>query len=149
VPSVPAEAAGDPAAALLAAQEDGRSVRGERAAQPGQRWVAGDVEDEVVAASAVGEVLAGVVDDVVGSQGPDQVCLAGAAHGGDLGTESLRELHGVASNAAGRAGDEHLLAAQAYMSASAQSNRAILRGLHLDERPPHVLAITAPLPPAL
>src|SRR3954453_14960669 len=63
-PQRPAEAAGDPAAALLAAQEDSSPVRGERAAQSGQRRVARDVQDQVVTTAGGGEVLAGAVDDV-------------------------------------------------------------------------------------
>ena len=55
---------------------------------------------------AVGEVLPGVVDDVVSPQRADEVELRRAAHAGDLGTERLGDLHGVAAHAARRAGDE-------------------------------------------
>ena len=36
--------------------------------QPSEGGVSGDVDDEVVALVPVGEVLAGVVDDVVGAE---------------------------------------------------------------------------------
>ena len=48
------------------------------------------------AARAVGEVLAGVVHDVVGADRPDEVDLARAADAGDLGAERLGDLHRVA-----------------------------------------------------
>ena len=75
----------------------------------GQPAVAADVEDDVVAVLAVGEVLARVVDDVVGAEGADQVHLRGAAHAGDLGAERLGDLHGEAAHAARRADDQHVL----------------------------------------
>ena len=54
--------------------------------------------------------VAGVVDDVVGAEGPDQVELAGAGHAGDLGSEGLGQLHGIAPDATGGADDQHALA---------------------------------------
>ena len=83
----------------------GVSARRRRA----ERRVAGDVEDQVVAAGAVGEVVTGVVDDVVGTEGAHQVELRGAAHAGDLRPERLGQLHGVAADAPGGADDQHLL----------------------------------------
>ena len=59
--------------------------------------------------AAVGEVLAGVVEDVVGAEGAHEVELRGAGHAGDLRPGGLGELDGVAAHAAGRADDEHLL----------------------------------------
>jgi hypothetical protein len=58
---------------------------------------------------AVGEVVPGVVDDVVGAQGSHQVELRGAGHAGDVGPECLGELHGVAADTTGRADDQHRL----------------------------------------
>ena len=49
--------------------------------------------------AAVGEVVVGVVDDMVGADRADQIGLAGAAHAGDLGSEGLGQLHGVAADA--------------------------------------------------
>ena len=51
----------------------------------------------------------GVVDDVVGAEGADQVDLRRAAHAGDLGAERLGDLHRERADAAGRADDQHLL----------------------------------------
>ena len=56
------------------------------------------------------EVLPGVVDDVVGAERADQAEVAGAGHAGDVGTERLGQLHGVAADATGGADDEHALA---------------------------------------
>ena len=84
-----------------------RGVRARRSSR--QRPVAADVEDDVVALPAAGEVLAGVVDDVVGAEGADQVHLRRAAHAGDLGAERLGDLHGERADAARRADDQHLL----------------------------------------
>src|SRR6185437_11529862 len=64
-----------PAAAVFAAGEDQRPGRGQRAPQPGQWRVAGDVQDEVVALRSVREVIAGVVQDVVGANRGDQIGL--------------------------------------------------------------------------
>ncbi len=57
--------AASPLASAFAADDDEGSARGEGAAEPVQRPVSGDIEDEVVAAGAVRRVLAGVVDDLV------------------------------------------------------------------------------------
>jgi hypothetical protein len=57
----------------------------------------------------LGEVLAGVVDDVVGADRPDQVQVPGAAHAGHVRSEVLRELDGEGAHAARRADDQDLL----------------------------------------
>jgi hypothetical protein len=46
-------------------------------------------KDHSVSVLAVGEIFAGVVDDVVGAEGSYQVHLRGAAHTGDRGSEGL------------------------------------------------------------
>lgn len=56
----------------------------ERSGRPG--------EDQVVALRPVGEVLAGVVDHVVGAEGADKVHLIRAADARDVRSEHLREL---------------------------------------------------------
>ena len=94
-------------AAVLTADEDERAARSQGSPQPPHRGASADVEDQVVAASPVGEVLAGVVDDVVGAQRGHQVDLRGAAHAGDLGAERLRQLDRVGADAAGRADHQH------------------------------------------
>ena len=73
-------------------------------------WFDDVVEDEVVLLSAPGEVVAGVVDDVVGADRTDQVHVPGAAHAGDLGPERLGDLHRERADAAGGTIDEDLLA---------------------------------------
>jgi len=58
---------------------------------------------------APGEVVAGVVDDVIGAEGPDQVHLGRATHAGDRGTEGLGDLDRERPHAARGADDQHLL----------------------------------------
>src|SRR4051794_20852634 len=58
-----AAAAAEQAPVGLPADDDQPPVRGEGAAQPGEPGVAADVEDDVVAAAAVGEIRPGVVED--------------------------------------------------------------------------------------
>ena len=71
--------------------------------------MAADVEDHVVAMVAGREVIAGVVDDVIGAEGSNQIDLGGTAHTSDFRTESLGDLNGKRANAARRADDQHLL----------------------------------------
>ena len=84
-------------------------VVGEGSTELRQPAVAADVEDHVVATLPVGEVLARVVDDVVGTDGSDHVHLRGAAHTRDFSTERLGDLHREGADASRRADDEHLL----------------------------------------
>src|SRR5664279_2614649 len=53
---------------LSAADDDGRAGGGECAPQPGERGVAGDVDDQVVVVHTIGEVLPGVVDDTISTE---------------------------------------------------------------------------------
>jgi hypothetical protein len=46
---------------------------------------------------------------VVGADRGDQIGLGRAADAGDLRSEGLGDLHGVGADAAGRAGDQHVL----------------------------------------
>ena len=78
---------------------------------PGEAAVPADVEDQVVVPAAVGEVVAGVVDDMVGADRADQIHLRRAAHAGDVRAEGLGQLHGIAADAAGGADDQNLLPA--------------------------------------
>ena len=71
--------------------------------------IADVVEDEVVALRAFGEVVLGVVDDVIRAERAHELHIAGAADAGHLGAERLGDLHGVCADAAGGAVDEHLL----------------------------------------
>ena len=70
----------------------------------------GQLEDDVVAPPVGGDVLPGVVDDLVGAERADQVQVPGAAHPGHLGPEPLGELHGEGADAARGADDQDLLA---------------------------------------
>ena len=106
--SLALEASGPPSAAF-AADDHERPARGEGAPQVRQRTPARGVQDQVVAARPVGEVLARVVDDVVGAERPDQVHLRRAADAGDVRAEHLRELHRERAYASGRADDQHRL----------------------------------------
>ena len=67
------------------------------------------VKDEVVPRPAPGEVLLGVVNDMVSADGPDKVHIPGAAHPGHFRAECLGYLHGEGANTSRRASDQHLL----------------------------------------
>src|ERR1035437_9866334 len=67
------------------------------------------VEDEVVALLTLSEVLMGVVDDMVGTDGADHVDVPRAANGCHFGAEGLGDLHGERPDASGRAVDQDLL----------------------------------------
>jgi hypothetical protein len=73
--------------------------------------VAGGVKDEVPVARPVGDVVAGVVDDLVGAERPDEVELAGAADPGDAGAERLGQLDRERPDAAGGPDDQDPLPA--------------------------------------
>src|SRR5260370_30370459 len=57
------------------------------------------VEDEVVALPTLGEVLVGVVDDMVCTDGADHVHVLRTADTGHLGAVGLGDLHRERSNA--------------------------------------------------
>ena len=80
------------ATGLPADDHQGTSVI-ESATKLGQRSIASDVEDHVISATAVRDLLAGVVDNLIGTDGSDELDLPCAAHAGDLGTEDLGDLH--------------------------------------------------------
>src|SRR5664279_5877444 len=91
-PQLAVDAAGD--VALDFAADDDRGSGGSQCpAEPGEWGVAGDVDDQVVVVRAVGEVLAGVVDDMVRTQTSYQVQCFGAAHTGDLRAGGLGQLY--------------------------------------------------------
>ena len=68
------------------------------------------VEDDVVAAEHVGEVLLGVVDDVVGAEPANPFLVVGVGGGGDVGAEVLGHLDDRGPEPAGAGVDEDLLA---------------------------------------
>ena len=91
-PQLPLNAADPPVP--LAADDDQAAAGGEGAAQPRYRVSSEYVDDAVVAHAAVGEVLTGVFDDMVGAERADHLDVADAAHRGELGTGGFGELHG-------------------------------------------------------
>jgi hypothetical protein len=99
-PDGAAEAHGPPAARPADDHEGAR--RGQRSAQGRQRPIAADVDDDVVEPATVGDLLAGVIDHMVGTERADQLPVPGAAHSGHLGPECLGDLHGQSSDTTGR-----------------------------------------------
>ena len=102
----------DQAAALehaTAGQHQGSVLR-EDTAQLSEAAVAHQVEDDVEAPAGRGDVLGRVVDDGVRAEGPHELHVAGAAHGGDVGTECLADLHGERAHPARGSVDQQPLA---------------------------------------
>src|SRR3954471_19094510 len=58
---------------------------------------------------AVCEVVAGVVDEMIGPEGADRVQLRGTAHARDLRSKRLGDLDGEGSDASRRTDDQYLL----------------------------------------
>src|SRR5271163_3487280 len=56
------------------------------------------------------EILASVVDDMVGAEGAGGVDFGGAADGGDFGIEGFGDLDGEGAHAAGGTVDQNFLA---------------------------------------
>src|SRR5207244_9011370 len=67
------------------------------------------VEDQVVTLSAPGEVLSRVIDDMIGAYRSDQLHVCGAANGGHVGSERLRDLDREGAHASSRTVDQDLL----------------------------------------
>ena len=72
---------------------------------PPERVLADRVEDDVVRLAVLREVLARVVDDVVGAERPHELDVLRVADGRDLGAEVLRQLHGGGADGSGGAVD--------------------------------------------
>src|SRR5207248_416080 len=75
----------------------------------GEGMVANVIENDVVTFAALGEILFGVIDDVIGTNGPDKIDIPCAANSRDLCAKSLGELHGEGPYASGRAVDQNFL----------------------------------------
>jgi hypothetical protein len=75
-----------PADAAVAAAASECSAVGEH------RSMSDEIEDEVVRLVGIGEVLTAVVDDVVSTERPHEVKLAGVVDAGHVRTESFGEL---------------------------------------------------------
>ena len=101
--------AAEPPSAPFASDDHERPLRCEGAPQVRQRAVSTRVEDQVVRFRAVCEVLARVVDDMVGADRQDEVGLRRAAHAGHIGSERLRQLDGERAHASCRADDQDAL----------------------------------------
>ena len=125
---MPVEGPEEPAGGVAAA-EDEAARRGEEAAKRHRRRSAGGLEDQVINRPGFGGILMGVVDDVGGSEGADEVTVVGAADPGDGGAESDGDLHGERPDAAGGA-DDHDLLSGAELADVAQA----LQGRHSGER---------------
>ena len=67
-------------------------------------------EDQVILLSALGEVLLGVVDDMVSAEGANHVYLRGAAHTGHLSAERFGDLDREQPDASRRPDEQDLLA---------------------------------------
>jgi len=65
------------------------------------------VEDDVVAPLVAGEILLGVVDDVIGAERSDQFHVPRTAHAGDLRAGRPGDLHRKGPDAARRTVDQH------------------------------------------
>src|SRR5437660_10584481 len=76
------------------------------AIERGQRMVRNEIEDQVVPLPGQGEVLYGVVDDVVRADRTDQVNISGARHARHLGAKSSGGLDSDRAHASGGAIDQ-------------------------------------------
>ena len=102
----------EPLVAAFTADDDERPALSRGAAKILQRPPSRRVENEIVVARAVAEILAGAVDHVIGAIPADQVDLRRAANARHLGAERLGELHRERAHATTRADDQHLLPRQ-------------------------------------
>ena len=82
----------DPPVALTA-DDDESASRCQGAAYVSDRGATEEVEDDVVVAGSVCEVLTGVVDDVIGAKRGRYGLATRPAYSGNLGAERLRDLH--------------------------------------------------------
>ena len=98
------------AAAAVPADDNQAPSRREDAPQREPRMPTGHVDDQVVALALPREILPRVVEHEVGSEVTCLLQVAGAADGGDVPSERLRDLDGERPNPAGRAVDQHPLA---------------------------------------
>src|SRR5688572_11033110 len=91
------------------ADGDEDSVRFHDAPAVAERPGSADVEDDVPAVAAAGEVFGVVINDFVSTEGADDVGAPGTRHGSDVRAEPLRDLHGECPDAAAGTVDEHAL----------------------------------------
>src|SRR5439155_533194 len=92
----PATAPDRPTRRVSQAPQVGRQVEPaplQRAAAAPERVLPDRVEDDVVRLAILGEVLLGVVDDLVGAERAHQRDVLGGAYRGDVGAEGRGQLH--------------------------------------------------------
>src|SRR5215208_5301744 len=99
----------EPPSSPFASNDDEGPPRSEGPPEACQRRVPADVQDQIVALIALGEVLAGVVDDVIRTDGSDHLHLRGAAHAGDVRAERFGYLHSVGAHSSRRTDEQHFL----------------------------------------
>src|SRR4029077_15100547 len=71
--------------------------------------VTNEIEDQVVTFGPIGEILFGIINHVIGSDGTDKIDIARAANAGHFCAERFRDLHRESANASGRAVHQDLL----------------------------------------
>ncbi len=91
------------------ADQDELAVGREHAAHLEHAAIDDVVHDDVVLAAALREIIARVVDDVVGTERADQLDVPRAAYTRHLGAQRLGDLHGKRADAARGAIDQHFL----------------------------------------
>src|ERR1051326_4692134 len=74
------------------------------------RMVAHQVENQVVALAAFGEILSSIIEDALGAEGAHHLHVPGAAHAGHMSAERLGDLHREGANASRGAIDQDALA---------------------------------------
>ena len=94
---------------VVVADQDVRPVGGERAPTIRERVVPGNVDDQVVALGAAGEIRLRVVDHVVCADRADQLQLLRAVHARHVRAVRLRELESERSHTTAGAVDQDLL----------------------------------------
>ncbi len=67
------------------------------------------IKNYVVTLITFGEILFGVINDVICADGADKIDIAGAANSRDLSAERFGDLYGECPNTSGRAVDQDLL----------------------------------------
>jgi len=65
------------------------------------RACAHEIEEHVVVLGLLGKVFAGIIDDIVRADGPDEFDVPGATDGGHAGAKGFGNLHSKCSHAAG------------------------------------------------
>src|SRR5215217_5417359 len=111
--------ASEPPSSPFTANDNEGPPGGEGAPKACQRGVPADVEDQVVALFALGEVLLSVVDDVISPDGSDHLNLRAAAHSGYARPERLGDLNSVGPHPSRGTDYQHVLP-RAHLSVVAQ-----------------------------